>query len=690
MREHLGFNTPVVHGTVPGLTRDDAAAAIARRHSERCRCPELCHAHRFSHKAVMPMTRGREASIVDLGRLGVVVMRDTRLVQTAVVGDEHSDVPVVLPTEAIELDGFRRSHAHDTFWCGLLLGGCGARLAHKLYVDRQCHFQHFPQANGAPNACRRPKVGESSADHLYVKAAMTRSLLEHGRTGSFAFPQPIGSLLDVDLEDGVLLRVHVDGAVPPDWDDGRIPVLGPGVVPEPGVLTRCPYVYRVRCESDGAGRQVWIGTQSLVHPTEWVPLADCSWTDDGLITPAATEILRQHASMPGPPQAGVAAKGTGVLPENVSRFVRGLEAAQRSGTVEHVRRLYVGSGPFLETLTGLARTEAQQAVEEAREWLTGHEDYQQRVFTDLAQAVTERRAWDVRSQLQTATTLTRHGASTSEQQVLAAARAFLRRQDHLPAAGEGRIILYPPPRSPRPSRKRTSPLRRTPKPKPPRRQQSPKETLQQHLNGTSQERQQRRAALQEVRSILAQLNGAADKSAEQHRLITQLKAAAGTAGSSLSGSERRKANAWIRKQPPPPHKDSPRAQKKKPPTRSPHRRELEPEVLEAAASAVRGALKGAARAQTTTSWAQLERQLGSALPRTTLADRVRILTLADQTTPADQALLSSLVAAGDPDMTTSYREVAAALGLNAPSDADDLRDVVDADVQQVHTYWHRR
>ncbi|MFE9445901.1 hypothetical protein ACFYO2_44930 [Streptomyces sp. NPDC006602] len=70
--------------------------------------------------------------------MGVVVVRDTRLVHAAVIGDEHSDVPVVLPTEAIELDGFRRSHAHDTFWCGLLLGGCGAQLAHKLYVDRQC------------------------------------------------------------------------------------------------------------------------------------------------------------------------------------------------------------------------------------------------------------------------------------------------------------------------------------------------------------------------------------------------------------------------------------------------------------------------------------------------------------------------------------------------------------------------
>ncbi|WP_340375731.1 hypothetical protein U5640_11670 [Streptomyces sp. SS7] len=54
--------------------------------------------------------------------------------QTAVIGDEHSDVPVVLPAEAIELDVFRRTHTHDTFWCGLLLGGCGLQLTTKLYT----------------------------------------------------------------------------------------------------------------------------------------------------------------------------------------------------------------------------------------------------------------------------------------------------------------------------------------------------------------------------------------------------------------------------------------------------------------------------------------------------------------------------------------------------------------------------
>lgn len=101
-------------------------------------------------------------------------------------------------------------------------------------------------------------------------------------------------------------------------------------------------------------------------------------------------------------------------------------------------------------------------------------------------------------------------------------------------------------------------------------------------------------------------------------------------------------------------------------------------------------MKKAAREQTTTSWARLELQLGSALPRMSLADRVQVLTLVDQTTPTDQALLSSLFAAGDPDMTRSYRKVAGALGLSVPDNDDDLRDILDADVRRVHQDWRQQ
>ncbi|MER7540982.1 hypothetical protein ABTX77_40455 [Streptomyces sp. NPDC097704] len=59
-----------------------------------------------------------------------------RQIQTAVLGGVDSEEPLLLPLEAIELDAFRRLHEHDTFWCGLLLGGCGVRLTTQLYTDR--------------------------------------------------------------------------------------------------------------------------------------------------------------------------------------------------------------------------------------------------------------------------------------------------------------------------------------------------------------------------------------------------------------------------------------------------------------------------------------------------------------------------------------------------------------------------
>ncbi|MGW3152377.1 hypothetical protein ACWDG1_49045 [Streptomyces sp. NPDC001177] len=71
----------------------------------------------------------------------------------------------------------------------------------------------------------------------------------------------------------------------------------------------------------------------------------------------------------------------------------------------------------------------------------------------------------------------------------------------------------------------------------------------------------------------------------------------------------------------------------------------------------------------------------------TLADRIQVLVLVDERTPAGQPLLSSLVVAGNPDMMASYRSVANKLGLEMPAADDDLRDVVEADVEQVHFRW---
>lgn len=75
----------------------------------------------------------------------------------------------MLPLEAIELEAFRRRHEHDTFWCGLLLGGCGLQLTTKLYTGRVCRFAHHPGPDGHPHLCGRRARGVSSADCLYVK-----------------------------------------------------------------------------------------------------------------------------------------------------------------------------------------------------------------------------------------------------------------------------------------------------------------------------------------------------------------------------------------------------------------------------------------------------------------------------------------------------------------------------------------
>ncbi|MER5488414.1 hypothetical protein ABT024_35085 [Streptomyces sp. NPDC002812] len=128
------------------------------------------------------------------------------------------------------MDAFRQRHENDSYWCGLLLGGCGVRLTTKLYTDRVCHFAHHP---GAEGHCGRRDRGVASADHLYVKAAAAAWLRAAGHPEDqvrFDFARPDGaeirSVLDVRFKERGL-RVHLDQAVSPVWDqDGLEPVLG--------------------------------------------------------------------------------------------------------------------------------------------------------------------------------------------------------------------------------------------------------------------------------------------------------------------------------------------------------------------------------------------------------------------------------------------------------------------------------
>ncbi|MFJ9089774.1 hypothetical protein ACIRL3_45895 [Streptomyces sp. NPDC102384] len=598
--------------------------------------------------------------------------------QTAVIGDEHSDVPVVLPTAAIELDAFRLIHGGDTFWCGVLLGGCGARLSDKLYVDRQCHFQHYPQGHAeAPEAlCRRRGVGEASADHLYVKHALHASLDGHGRAARFSYPDPVGSVLDVDLDDGRRLRVHLDGRVRPSWGDG-VPILAADAPLEPGTFSRCRYVYRVRLQADGAERRVWIGTEGLAHPTEWAPLAECGWGADGLVTDAATRILRG-----GP-------VGTGrrpvpePVPEPVTRLIRGLESAQRAGTVEHVRRLCAGADRFLAELEPSARAAAEEALGEARDWLHVHASYQAGVFADLAGAVREQRAWDVRAQLAQALTLTRRGASAAEQAVLDEARAFLRAKDH-PASTAP--VHRPPALRANPYAVAAQPRRRTP-----RRSVA---SLLQHER--VRERDERLAAVKRVRKAVKHLQRPGLSRGERRGKIAELKRAMEQAGDALPIAELRRTRALVREQPGKerPAQGQARARESRP--REPRPTQRQPEalsqtVLASAAAAVRGALKRTARGQGTVTWAHLRKQLGSALPQMSELDRQRVILLVDAAAKPDEPLLSCVLAAREPQLAEAYRQSANAQGLHLPAeDRELLRDIIDADLRRTHDYWRTR
>ncbi|WP_051853523.1 hypothetical protein [Streptomyces aureocirculatus] len=581
---------------------------------------------------------------------------------------------MILPTTAIELDGFRRRHRHDTFWCGLLLGGCGSRLADKLYVThRQCHFQHYPQAhNEDRSSCRRRGIGEKSADHLYVKRALETSLTAQERAARYSYPDPIGSLLDVDLDNGQRLRVHLDGQVRPSWQDG-IPILGADVPLEPGTLSRCRYVYRVRLESedDGSGRRVWIGTESLARPTQWTPLADCGWTTDSLFTPVAIQIQQSNLEAP-PPYIPP-------LPESVTRLIRGLEAAQRSGTVEHVRRLCQNTNAFLKTLEPFARAEAEQALDEARTWLEGHAGYQADLFAQLQRAVKEKRAWDVRELYNQATALTRRGASDAEHAVLHQARSFLQEKNHRPAldaaAWRQRALgkLAPPRTRARPADRNRA------------------------ISAERRERIQQQAAAQEVRGLLADLQHPRLAAGRRAKKLQQLGEAVNRAADALSPSQRRQVRALTK-----PTEERPLTPKRtgrateadapdRPRTAPRSPQALNDNAIAAAARAVRGALKRTARAQQTITWSQLQEQLGTALPRMSEADRERLIMRVDATSKRDEPLLSSVLAAGDPLLAEAYRLSVNRLGGQLPPDDRELlREVIEADTDEAHAYWRSK
>ncbi|MFJ6760772.1 hypothetical protein ACIQNK_37890 [Streptomyces sp. NPDC091273] len=315
---------------------------------------------------------------------------DTRQIQTAVLGGAASEEPLTLPLEAIELDTFRRRHEHDTFWCGLLLGGCGGRLTTKLYTDRVCHFAHHPGPDGLPH-CGRSARGVASADHLYVKAATAAWLRDRGEQAEFDFARPngaaIGSVLDVRFESRGL-RVHLDGEVAPVWDeDGVEPVLGVSVPVDDKTLVRRWYVHRIRLDSEGTHRRVRIGTEAFARGVEWFALDECEMTGRGLSTPTVERIVRSRSTRPVSTWGVSKVRKAPDAQARAQLLLRKLADARRVGSVVLVAQICRDIAA-VERAEGEIQEQLSDAVVDAGRWLEIQAETRRKLFLLLEEAVT--------------------------------------------------------------------------------------------------------------------------------------------------------------------------------------------------------------------------------------------------------------------------------------------------------------
>lgn len=351
---------------------------------------------------------------------------DRRQIQTAVLGSADSDDPLMLPLEAIELDAFRRLHEDDTFWCGLLLGGCGGQLTTKLYTDRACHFAHHPDPDGQPHECRRRSRGVASADHLYVKSAATAWLRGRGEQVRFDFTgpagAPVGSVVDIRFS-GRGLRVHLDGAVTPVWGDGSEPVLGLSVPVDRDTLIDRWYVHRIRLDSEGTARRVKIGTEAFARPTEWFGLDECAMTERGLSTPAVERIIQSRRT---PPPSRWSPGKTEKVPEPDARaqgLLRRLLYARRIESVVMVAQV---CGEIAD-LTGVSpemQVQLEAAVRNARVWLQEQAEVRRKLFARLEEAVAGQRAGRVRRLLFRVNATASHDRTDAEEAIVARATTY--------------------------------------------------------------------------------------------------------------------------------------------------------------------------------------------------------------------------------------------------------------------------
>lgn len=627
---------------------------------------------------------------------------DTRQIQTAVLASPDSDDPVVCPTDADELDAFRKDLSGTTFWCGILLGGCGGQLLTRRGYVRVSHFAHFPDPDGLLPECGRRSRGIASADHLYVRTATQKWLRGQGHTPRYRYHDraeaPAGSLVEIDVG-GHTLLLHLDPAIPPDWEATTAAeiILGPGVPLDHRTLARRGYVHRVKFISEGTQRVMVLGTEVPHAGTDWdFDLDDCTVNEHGrLITPVITrrEAARAAARQdPVPqPQPGPA-KPEG--PVQIGALTRLIDQAVRRKEGTAVRELRDTAQLQVPRCEGQALAHLQRAIEHADAWISHQDRARRQLFDRLERAVEHGHDRDVSTLTHATRTflLNDVAATPHETTLLDAADALLsearRHAAQKRREADARRAAAARERARRHAAEAEELMKR-------------RQTQLQEQQEQARERKERNTARGRVQSILGRLRREREAltSEQRQELVEELVHAAEKAGDILSPAEAHKVNEHAQRTVAP--VEAPDAQDTTAPCaeQPEHVPESTPEPpvatlpthLVPTAAAVRGALKKTARERTPTSWSRLEQQLGSALPPLSNDERVQILVHIDQTAADNEPLLSSLIAAGDPHFASQYyRRVLAALGLDAPEDDQDLREVVNADAEQVFADWRSR
>lgn len=245
-------------------------------------------------------------------------MRDTRLVQTAVLKHPKSDDPVLMPMERWDALALRAALAKRSLWCGHLLGGCGRQLTTRIGRQRVPHFAHFPNADGSPSVCGRAHTDASSADHLFINIGINDLLGRHDRRPAqvrFDGEFDTGGTchwITVDLPDGGgTVVVALRGADLSEWEehDERLRsssrwvswLFGPGLRAPQRLLQRDGYVMHLLFDDRRADRPLRLGTQLVHAPTDWIDFGDARIGDAGLVTPASSHARRADRTPPTAP-----------------------------------------------------------------------------------------------------------------------------------------------------------------------------------------------------------------------------------------------------------------------------------------------------------------------------------------------------------------------------------------------------